>query len=296
MEIIIREKEISINGVELDQPCFLKDLEIIFGKSDAISVGEKRTTHIWNNIGISSLIGNTNNAVIDLRIKLKKNELKYIPSENCFEGDLLIDDKNYIQFFKVTKNDHIFKDFELGLFTGTACLSKDTGDIVAVMIEPIIPKKRKTKENKYQINKVENSVTEFQDFNFKLSVIQQLMYDMDLLKPKLDMHEFVECFEGKKINLSDYDYKLIPEIKEYLEKLPIPIDMLELVEEIYQDGGNEIYMNMIGFWDGEDEMFNIRSTEDLQFVPNLKSITLFYDEEEEMADKFAKKGINAEYL
>ena len=119
---------------------------------------------------------------------------------------------------------------------------------------------------------------------------------MDLLEPKFDLYEFVESYKDRQINIDDYMYALIPEIKEYFEKLPLPIDLLEQLTEIYQDGGNEIYMNMTGFWDGEDELFNITSTEDLKHVPNLKKITLFADDKDEMVDHFLKCGIEAEYL
>lgn len=141
-----------------------------------------------------------------------------------------------------------------------------------------------------------DTTSEFSDFNFKLSVIQQLMYESELLHPKFDIHEFVENYDGRKINIDDYEYELIPEAKEYFEKLSIPNELLAKVEEIYQDGGDEIYMNVTGLWDGEDDLFNITSTKDLIHVPNLKRITLFYDDDEKMVEEFSKKGIDAEYL
>jgi hypothetical protein len=68
------------------------------------------------------------------------------------------------------------------------------------------------------------------------------------------------------------------------------------VEEINQDGGDLIYHQLYPFWDGEDDQFTITSTADLALLPNLRRITLFYDEQEELAAQFIAKGIDADYL
>lgn len=60
MHISINKQEISINGTKLNIPLYLNDLENIFGHTDTHSVGDTRTSLIWNNLGISSLIDNIN--------------------------------------------------------------------------------------------------------------------------------------------------------------------------------------------------------------------------------------------
>jgi hypothetical protein len=57
-----------------------------------------------------------------------------------------------------------------------------------------------------------------------------------------------------------------------------------LVTELYFDGGNEIYAQLIPFWDGEDDVFDIESLteEDICQLPNLKVIdgtAIFMSEE-----------------
>ncbi len=63
---------------------------------------------------------------------------------------------------------------------------------------------------------------------------------------------------------------------EYFEKLPIPKKFAEHVKEIDMDGGNEIYMNLIPQWDGEDESFDLNevSEEKLNRFPNLEEATI----------------------
>lgn len=40
---------------------------------------------------------------------------------------------------------------------------------------------------------------------------------------------------------------------EYFKELPIPKNLAEKVEVIDMDGGNEIFLNIIPQWDGEDD-------------------------------------------
>jgi hypothetical protein len=139
--------------------------------------------------------------------------------------------------------------------------------------------------------------TIFKDINFKLAVIQVLMYEMEVLEPKFDLTDFVKNHKTRQIDLATEGlYETIPEALAYFEALHIPNELLALVEEIYQDGGNEIHFELVRQWDGEDDLFNITSTDDLHFVPNLKKITLLYDDDERMVDAFMEVGVSAEYL
>jgi hypothetical protein len=136
----------------------------------------------------------------------------------------------------------------------------------------------------------------FKDFNFKLAVIQVLMYEKELLKPKFDLYDFVANHKQRAIDMDKEGYKIIPEAKKYFEDLEMPSELLAQVETIYQDGGNEIYHQLIPFWDGEDDVFNITSTDDLELLPNLKNVIIFFDNTEKMVGEFKSKGIDAEYL
>jgi hypothetical protein len=136
----------------------------------------------------------------------------------------------------------------------------------------------------------------FTDINFKLAVIQVLMYEKGLLNPTFKIEDFASRYKGREIDLEEEGYGIIPEALYYFEDLEISTHLLAQVDEIYQDGGNEIYLEIFPYWDGEDDLFNIKSTEDLKLVPNLDSMTLFYDDAKKMVDAFKAKGIDAEYL
>lgn len=136
----------------------------------------------------------------------------------------------------------------------------------------------------------------FQDINFKLCVIQELMYNQSLLEPKFEIYEFVKSYTDRKIDIDKEGYNIIPEALVYFEKIEIPAGLLMNVSKIYQDGGNDIYMQICPFWSGEDDKFNIKKTEDTSLLPNLKRMVIFYEEDETILDELKEKNIDAEYL
>ncbi len=136
----------------------------------------------------------------------------------------------------------------------------------------------------------------FKDFNFKLAVIQELMYNQGLLEPKFEIYEFARNYTGRKIDIDHEGYAIIPEAKAYFEKIELSEEQLSKVTSLYQDGGNDVYMNLYPFWDGEDNIFNIKSTEDIKLLPNLTSVVLFYDEDASILDDFESRNIAAEWL
>ena len=64
------------------------------------------------------------------------------------------------------------------------------------------------------------------------------------------------------------------------------------------DGGNEIYMNLIPQWDGEDETFDLNevSEEELKQFPNLEEATIMSSNFEQVKAVFEEAGIAVELL
>ncbi len=137
---------------------------------------------------------------------------------------------------------------------------------------------------------------EFMDFNFKLAVVQVLMYEQGVLLPEFDVYAFARDYEGREIDIDAEGYEIIPEVRAYFEALEVPAAALAEVEALYQDGGNEIYMQLSPFWDGEDDRFDIHSAEDAALLPNLKRVTLFYNEKTGILQAFRARGIAADWL
>ena len=138
--------------------------------------------------------------------------------------------------------------------------------------------------NKWTVPLSEEKCVQFKSFNFKLAVVQELMYVQEVLKPKFDVYDFCENYTERDIDPEEYYFEVIPEVKKWFMDLPIPTSLAALVTELYFDGGDEIYAQLIPFWDGEDDVFDIKSLteEDISQLPNLKTIdgtAIFMSEE-----------------
>ncbi len=111
----------------------------------------------------------------------------------------------------------------------------------------------------------ENKPLIFKDFNFKLHIINHFIgkkiFDTEL-------NELVKKFNDIE---NDFLYKPIPEIVKFCEDFEFTPEMLATITHFNPDGGDDIYQKIIVNWDGEDDLFNIKSLEDVQFLPNLVS-------------------------
>ncbi|MCR4609544.1 MAG: hypothetical protein K5750_07630, partial [Eubacterium sp.] len=102
-------------------------------------------------------------------------------------------------------------------------------------------------------------------------VIQELMYEQEVLKPYFDIYDYAK-FKKAKWNLETD--KNIRGAVNFFKELPIPVSMAGKLDKILMDGGNNIYGNITPLWDGEDERFYIDklSEAELKQFPNLKKM------------------------
>ncbi|MDU0290298.1 DUF6892 domain-containing protein [Saccharothrix longispora] len=133
---------------------------------------------------------------------------------------------------------------------------------------------------------------QFADINFKLAVVQELMYNQDLL-PRFSLREYAAeqgfTYDGGSV-------EAVPEALAYFEALEVPVELAEKITEIEMDGGNEIYLEIAPNWDGEDGLFDVDEFADLRHFPHLKSMTLFYTGNEEALETLRARGIEADWL
>ncbi|MFE6889708.1 DUF6892 domain-containing protein [Streptomyces sp. NPDC057694] len=118
----------------------------------------------------------------------------------------------------------------------------------------------------------------FTDFNLKLVVVEQLMYTDGTLTPVFRIAELL-----KERGLGDdpwtyaYDhdlaYKVVPEARAHFEALEISEELLASVRELVMDGGLRVYQECAPVWDGEDDLFDIGTLDDLALLPNLRRIS-----------------------
>ncbi|MEW1893514.1 hypothetical protein [Streptomyces sp. NBC_00523] len=116
----------------------------------------------------------------------------------------------------------------------------------------------------------------FRDFNFKLIVIDKLMYDDETLTPAF---RIADCLKAKGIDDpqtyaydNDLAFTVLDEARAHFEALEISPELLATVETLDVDGGLQVYQECAPVWDGEDGLFDVGSLDDLDLLPNLRLI------------------------
>jgi len=131
----------------------------------------------------------------------------------------------------------------------------------------------------------------FVDLHFKLMVLQELMYRRSVLTPKLDVYELAKRHRAREIQVDKEGYAVIPEVRAFFERYPVPADLLKGIASLGQEGGDEIYLQIFPFWDGEDDTFDVQSAEDAALLPNLEKVRLFGAPSAELLARFRARGI-----
>lgn len=111
----------------------------------------------------------------------------------------------------------------------------------------------------------------FADSNLKLVVLSSLLdaKQIDLGTPaQLATHVL-----GRAVDLEDDGYEIIPEARAYLERYPLADVLLAAVEEIEFDGGGTAYEFAWYFWDGEDDVFDVKELTGIELCRNLTSFS-----------------------
>ncbi|WP_447006725.1 DUF6892 domain-containing protein [Saccharothrix isguenensis] len=116
----------------------------------------------------------------------------------------------------------------------------------------------------------------FRDFNFKLLVIDKLVYRDKVIQPRFRIADILHA-KGATGDLWKYLYKqnllytVLEEARQYFTDLEITPDQLAAVDELITHG-LEIHHQCSPFWDGEDDLFDVTSLDDLALLPNLRVI------------------------
>ncbi len=135
------------------------------------------------------------------------------------------------------------------------------------------PERPRSKEN-FDIVIPDEECLVFDTFNFKLAIIDELMYKQLVLKPYFDIYDYM-AFKKAHWNL-ETDRNIRAAVS-YFRQLPIPARFADLVEKIEMDGSDEIYMQIAPEWDGRDERFDFHKVTEREISQfrNLKKMTVF---------------------
>lgn len=311
LEINLHNNLMIINGTSLAFPLSLKDIEAVLGKPDQVVKKENKfIKYIYDKAGIvfehSFSIKNhlkKSKTYIDEEHLISTVFLYYgdvvksmtgekeLPKQPC-QAVVLSDGKSPYFF----SDRHRVGDFNLILWTpyGTNFngIADTITDTLSISYFPEIKHERES----YKLKETDVEVLRFENINFKLAIIQALMYDLEVLKPAFDIFDFADEFSEPEIDTESME--IIQPALDHFEKLQIPKEYAQHVQEIYMDGGNEIYLNLIPQWDGEDDSFDLNevSLKELQQFPNLKQATIISSNFEHVKETFDKQGVQVKVL
>lgn len=311
LEINLQNSSMIINGTSLAFPLSLKDIEAVFGKPDqVVKRDNKFIKYIYDNIGIVFQHS------FEVKQHLKSCEV-YIDKEHListvflYYGDVVKSmtgekelPKQPCQAVVLSdgKSPYFFSDrqrvgdFNLILWTPYGRnfngIPETITDTLSISYFPEVKHERES----YKLKETDEELLHFDNINFKLTIIQVLMYDLRVLKPYFDIYDFAEEFSEEEIDTESME--IIQPALEYMMNLPIPKKYAEQVQEIYMDGGNEIYLNLIPQWDGEDDGFDLNevSLKELQQFSNLKQATIISSNFEHVKEMFDKQGVQVKVL
>ena len=172
------------------------------------------------------------------------------------------------------------------------CLKSEIGKVAGMTKNNDTHKKSLTDFNK----ETNEDFLHFYNINFKLAIIQVLMYELELLQPYFDIYDFANQHKEEVIDTDSYT--IIEPAINFFKELPIPKKFAPHVEMIYMDGGNDVYMNIIPQWDGEDNCFDLNeiTLSELQQFPNFRKATILSSNFDKVKEVFHVANIEVELL
>ncbi|WP_342510835.1 ybaK/ebsC family protein [Sporosarcina sp. FSL K6-1522] len=138
------------------------------------------------------------------------------------------------------------------------------------------------------MQKYQDETGMFEDFNFKLVVIDALLDEEPSFKQELAKMKETYC--------DSYEWYTnagpIREMCEYFATLTITPDDLIKITQLCFDGGNEIYFYIQPDWDGEDGSFDVHSVSGFEKLTNLATVTIISMIDEPTVELLKQKGID----
>jgi hypothetical protein len=284
-EINITKDGVSVNGSLLSTPLNMDGLTGIFGRPryPRIAEGEdfkgSNNVAIWDNAGLYAIFKDDGTATLAVQLDFDRDwkpnfDMKKWRPASLFADSLLVDGVPYREADNLDRRSRSVMK-KLGNWTAYLTEMENPQGKNHFWEAEFSYKAPRVSTGKYRQKKPDGEPLYFKNFNFKLAIVQSLMYDREFITPKLDAWDFAADFAEREIDVDSEGYEPIPEIRKYFRDLQIDSRLAAEVTELVLDGGNDIYTQICPFWDGEDDMYDIKAIEEAELVqfPNLKRIT-----------------------
>ncbi|MBE6865281.1 MAG: hypothetical protein E7495_12130 [Ruminococcus flavefaciens] len=312
MNIDIRDMQIVIDENVFTFPLSYSDLQNTLGDARIVHKSEKKNSYVYDKFGITfddademylkkrkafidrqHLISYVTFFIDDAEL-MKEAE---IPAER-FSGNITFFGNEWntlkksdgsSQYLYSNKGEYEFAHIKAIIRGDDSEPNYREGSFTKTLYLTFAPERPKSTEN-YNISVPEEECVTFTNFNFKLAVIQELMYTLEILKPYFDIYDYLK-FKKSKANTETE--KNLKAAVDFFKQLPVPQRLANELTEINVDGGNEIYGNIAPLWEGEDGRFEFDiSPEELKNFPDLRRIKTVFPVSEKTAALCKKFGID----
>ncbi|MBL0740908.1 DUF6892 domain-containing protein [Chryseolinea lacunae] len=283
MRISLDASGLFLNEHHVQFPVTKETFAEWIGPPDRTVTLKYNTLLTWDALGIYAFSKDQKNIDALAVLLSSPPRYKYQP-EHTFQGDITLNGKNF--------QAQDFVDNKMTLGGVLAYHDLDDDEKTSVSLAFSVPEPEPPKDHsKYVLTPRQGDFIVFKDFNFKLAVVNILMYEKKLITPAFDLYEFADLHRDRKIDIEKEGYAFIAEVTRYFTDLQIDRKFASKITKIVQDGGDEIYGQLLRFWDGEDNTFNIGSADDFDQFPNLKRVSLFGDTSSSVLDALRARGI-----
>ncbi len=271
----IQPEGIIINGTELKKPFSFTVLCEIFGKpTQNENPNVSDLTYSWDDIGVRAFVTPQSDIARRLDVYFSHRPNSKLALTTTFPGTVTIDGAPLTGAISSQPDDMGFIEtshgtIELSLLedgsgsTPYAMLMIQGADPAPVASKEIVP---------LTPVKAANPIP-FTDFNFKLAIIQELMFGEEPVLEPFTLSDFVARYSDRKINTATEGYEPIPEVVAFFEAYEVDASYADQITSLYLDGGNELYHEIAPLWGGDTPAFDIENFSDVKQFPNLKEIT-----------------------
>ncbi|WP_427886369.1 DUF6892 domain-containing protein [Kribbella sp. GL6] len=255
----------SVDGVDVGQLPLRIDVLSGHWGAPARWDGKAGSVVTWHDRGIyGHLLDDEHVKTLALQFLLEEDGPRYLPTAP-FSGTFRIDGAAVEHKLPETEgpvNLHGVRHYVT--YVGDA--------LEAVEMSKPVQDDRPAEDHRYAVRPAAGAPLVFTDLNLKLAVLDELMYQQEVIEPKFSLAEFVRWYRDRQIDLATEGATPVPEALAWFERLEIDAATAGQVRNLVVDAGNEIYGQIAPQWDGEDSTFDIGSWEDLALLPNLEHI------------------------
>lgn len=150
----------------------------------------------------------------------------------------------------------------------------------ALTLQDLYIEKEQLMKKKHDYDTYQSNLR-FDNLNFKLAVLQHLIFEKKVFSPNYDFGDFEEMYYQEDLSMEECDEAVeqyVQHALQYFTYLNVPADLAKHVTELQIDAGDDIYYEINPEWCGEDGMFDVDKISDREIsqFPKLKRISFWY--------------------